>query len=75
MSSIDHLKSIILDLPPCCIEFWPLNPQYAVVGTYNLEKPAEGNDGASAELDKAVSKTSQQRNGSLILLRVLGDDV
>lgn len=82
MSSIKSLTSFRLDLPPSCIEFFPLNPQYAVIGTYNLEK-ADDDDGEEEAAGSAPhdgqhvdgSKKSQQRNGSLVLVRVLGDHV
>ena len=68
MQSVQHLQSLILDLPPSCVEFCPRDPQYAVVGTYNLEKPDEEQP-ATNEGPK-----SQLRNGSLILVRVAGDE-
>lgn len=67
MSSIEPLKCLTLELPPCCIEFWPLNPQFAVVGTYNLEKVVA--DG------KEEPQKTPQRNGSLILVQIHDDDV
>jgi diphthamide biosynthesis protein 7 len=70
MQSIEHLRSLTLDLPPSCVEFCPRTPEYAVVGTYNLEKP----DGEEPAEDEGPKK-SQQRNGSLILLHVTGDEV
>jgi diphthamide biosynthesis protein 7 len=73
MIQTDSLKAVILDLPPSCIEFWPVDPQYAVVGTYNLEKTAAELEAAQAE--EAGPKRNQQRNGSLILIQVQGDDV
>lgn len=73
MSSIKSLTSFRLDLPPSCIEFFPLNPQYAVIGTYNLEKAEEEESAGSAPHDGHVK--NQQRNGSLILVRVVGDNV
>jgi diphthamide biosynthesis protein 7 len=73
MTTIESLRSIILDLPPSCIEFCPSAPQYAIIGTYNLEKH-EDQEGQEAVI-KGGQKTSQQRNGSLILVRVTGDDV
>jgi diphthamide biosynthesis protein 7 len=77
MPSIEHLQSLTLDLPPCCIEFWPSDVQYAVVGTYNLEKTEEKQHGVEemgiAEVSEA--KKTQQRNGSLILVQVVGDEV
>ncbi|KAF1936424.1 hypothetical protein EJ02DRAFT_459541 [Clathrospora elynae] len=73
MSAIQSLTSFKLDLPPSCIEFFPLNPQYAVIGTYNLEKQDEKESAGSAPHDGNVK--NQQRNGSLILVRVIGDNV
>jgi diphthamide biosynthesis protein 7 len=70
MPSIAHVRSITLELPPSCIEFCPILSQYAVVGTYNLEKQ----DDQEAVTEEGPPKT-QQRNGSLILIHVNGDDV
>ncbi|KAI8932076.1 hypothetical protein NX059_010963 [Plenodomus lindquistii] len=76
MSSIKSLTSFRLDLPPSCIEFFPLNPQYAVIGTYNLERQDEAESAGSAPHDGHVRGVkSQQRNGSLVLVRVIGDNV
>ncbi|KAH9877800.1 hypothetical protein J1614_003017 [Plenodomus biglobosus] len=76
MSSIKSLTSFRLDLPPSCIEFFPLNPQYAVIGTYNLEKSDVAESAGSAPHDGHVkSVKSQQRNGSLVLVRVIDDNV
>jgi len=76
MSSIKSLTSFRLDLPPSCIEFFPLNPQYAVIGTYHLEKPDEKESAGSAPHDgSAKSSQRQRRNGSLVLVRVVGDHV
>lgn len=75
MTAIKSLKSLVLDLPPSCVEFWPLHPEYAVVGTYNLERsPADGasDEGASLQVE---TQRPQERNGSIILLRVDGDQV
>lgn len=57
--NMDPIASQILDLPPSCIEFVPLNAteQYFVVGTYNLHKEVED------------SQKSQSRDGSLKLFR------
>ena len=57
MQSIVHLQSLTLDLPPSCIEFWPADEHYAVVGTYNLDAAQNGSQ-----------QSSQRRNGSLIFL-------
>src|SRR5262245_34010110 len=67
MSSIDHLQSLTLDLPPSCIEFWPYDEQYAVVGTYNLE--------SQQQTQATANLTSQRRSGSLILLQAFEDNV
>lgn len=72
MASIRSLLTLTLDLPPSCIEFWPRDSQYAIVGTYNLEK--EDGQGLSDPAQHEGRK-SQQRNGSLILVRVEGDSV
>jgi diphthine methyl ester acylhydrolase len=76
MTSINSIDSLILDLPPSCIEFWPLNPQYAVVGTYHLEKP-DGPEEASTEEEADASVAAefkpQERNGSIALLRIDND--
>jgi diphthamide biosynthesis protein 7 len=73
MPSIQHLQSITLDLPPSCIEFCPTDPQYAVVGTYNLEK--EEGDQPFEPTEEDGQPKSQQRNGSLILIKFNGDEV
>lgn len=40
-SKIEVLDSDLLDLPPSCIEFWPNNPSWFVIGTYELDKEDE----------------------------------
>ncbi|THY12080.1 WD40 repeat-like protein [Aureobasidium pullulans] len=79
MTSINSIQSLILDLPPSCIEFCPVARDYFVVGTYFLEKKeqeataedtaANNNDEESEE----VEKKPQTRTGSLILFKVDGD--
>lgn len=73
MASINSLLTLTLDLPPSCIEFWSRDSQYAVVGTYNLEK--EDGSGLSDPAQHEGQKKNQQRNGSLILVRVQDDTV
>lgn len=73
MASIKSLTSFKLDLPPSCIEFFPLNPQFAVIGTYNLEKAEDKEQTGSAPQDGNVK--GQQRNGSLVLVKVDRDNV
>ncbi|KAK2003063.1 hypothetical protein LX36DRAFT_697152 [Colletotrichum falcatum] len=62
-------QSLVLDLPPSCIEFCPLHPTYFVVGTYNLvkdeEPPNESDDAGSS-----VANKTQNRNGSLLVFRL-----
>ena len=73
MASINSLVTLTLDLPPSCLEFWSRDSQYAVVGTYNLEK--EDGSGLSDPAQHEGQKKDQQRNGSLILVRVQNDTV
>ena len=70
MPLIEHLKTITLDLPPSCVEFCPNDPRYAIVGTYNLEKEEGG-----PPTEEDGKQKSQQRNGSLILIKVKDDEV
>jgi diphthamide biosynthesis protein 7 len=75
MTSINPIQSLILDLPPSCIEFCPVARDYFVVGTYFLEKKEQ--DAAEDEEEKSedVDKTPQTRTGSLILFKVEGDEM
>ncbi len=73
MASIDSILTLTLDLPPSCLEFWSRDSQYAIVGTYNLEK--EDGSGLADPAQHEGQKKDQQRNGSLILVRVKGDTV
>ncbi|KAF2659693.1 WD40 repeat-like protein [Lophiostoma macrostomum CBS 122681] len=77
MSSIKSLDTVILDLPPSCIEFDRRHPEYAIVGTYNLEKSSEEDNIARNDDASTIgeAKTPQSRNGSLILIKVSGDEV
>lgn len=71
-------QSLMLDLPPSCIEFCPAYPDYFVVGTYNLQKtdeaPSANGDEAGSDDDgpQAVEATpqSQNRNGSLVVFQL-----
>ena len=69
MASINSLRSLVLDLPPSCVEFWPYDPGYAIVGTYHLEREEAGNEKQDKEDE------TQQRSGSLVLLKVVDNDV
>ena len=73
---VKSLKSIVLDLPPSCIEFCPAQPEYFLVGTYNLQKEEATSEGDAAESEgergngetqQQQGKQPQSRNGSLLL--------
>lgn len=76
--SISSTQSMILDLPPSCIEFCPAYPDLFVVGTYNLEKSeqpdtVEDEEKVDEEEDLQTSGTSKQpqsRNGSIIVFQL-----
>ncbi|KAM0474602.1 hypothetical protein ACHAPX_007546 [Trichoderma viride] len=78
LTPIASLRSLILDLPPSCAEFCPAHPEYLVVGTYNLQKDdnveAAASD-AQDEGDAPAAPKPQSRNGSLVVLKVQGDDI
>lgn len=76
---ISSQVSLVLDLPPSCIQFCPAHPKYFVVGTYNLEKNdttgEESVNNDEEDGDTSASKTPQSRNGSLIAFKVEGNDL
>lgn len=62
----DH--SIILDLPPSCIEFSPLHSESFVVGTYYLETESGTSHTTSIQQnDDQIKSSVQNRRGSLML--------
>jgi diphthamide biosynthesis protein 7 len=63
--------SVILDLPPSCIQLSPNHPEYVVIGTYNLEK----DQSQASEGQEAGSKEVQSRNGSLVVFRAEDDSL
>ncbi|KAG7043477.1 WD-40 repeat-containing protein [Colletotrichum scovillei] len=69
--TITSKQSLILDLPPSCIEFCSIHPSYFVVSTYNLVKEEEANTESFGNADVAVPKKPQNRNGSLIVYRLV----
>ncbi|KAK0764614.1 hypothetical protein N5P37_002080 [Trichoderma harzianum] len=77
LTPIASLQSLVLDLPPSCAEFCPAHPEYLVVGTYNLQKddtePASAQE--EGDHDDSAAPKPQNRNGSLIVLKVEGNDV
>ena len=56
------------------MQFCPGNPDFFVIGTYNLERSDSDVDSQSTEPEEAVKKP-QNRNGSLVVFRLDGDDV
>lgn len=58
--------SLVLDLPPSCVQFCPAHPRFFVVGTYNLEKDEARQD----EEESSADRKSQSRSGSLVIFRV-----
>lgn len=82
MTSISSIRSLILDLPPSCIEFCPTARDYFVVGTYFLEKKEqdasvdeEGKSTDDEDKSEDVESKFQTRTGSLILFKVEGDEM
>ncbi|KAI4727781.1 WD40 repeat-like protein [Aureobasidium sp. EXF-10728] len=78
MTSINSIQSLVLDLPPSCIEICPTARDYFVVGTYFLEKKEQDTgveDAATNESGDAEDKKPQTRTGSVVLFKVEGDEV
>lgn len=78
LTPIASLRSLILDLPPSCAEFCPAHPEYLVVGTYNLQKDDNAEAAApdaQEEGDAPAAPKPQSRNGSLVVLKLQGDDM
>ncbi|KAK2770841.1 WD-40 repeat-containing protein [Colletotrichum kahawae] len=68
-SSVVSTQTLILDLPPSCVEWCPSHPTYLVVGTYNLIKDEPGcTDLENNEV--LTGKKPQNRSGSLIIFRL-----
>lgn len=70
MSTIASKVSLILDLPPSCIQFCPAHPKYVVIGTYNLQRDED--ESAPKETE---DKKPQSRNGSLIVFKLNGESL
>lgn len=69
--SIPSKTSIILDLPPSCIEFSPFHQNYFIVGTYYLE-PESGASHTTfiQQQDDKIRRPPQDRKGSLTLFHL-----
>ena len=61
-------STLILDLPPSCLEFVPRSQSYFVVGTYFLEPSAAENVSSMIEIN-------QTRSGSLNLYSLQNDEM
>jgi diphthine methyl ester acylhydrolase len=59
--ALSSKSSLVLDLPPSCVEFCPADSGVFVVGTYNLER------------EEAIESTHQSRNGSLVVFALNHD--
>lgn len=66
---IQSIHTLFLEKPPCCIAFSPLFRDYFIVGTYNLV-----DDAKIAANDAETWTQPQQRDGSLILCRIVGEE-
>ncbi|KAL1311007.1 hypothetical protein AAFC00_001225 [Neodothiora populina] len=86
MTLIPPIKSLVIDLPPSCIEFCLAAPECFVIGTYFLEK--KDDDLVDQSKDKAVESGEdgvsrseggeeeyQTRTGSLLVYRLVGDEI
>lgn len=68
---IRSVETLFLDKPPCCLEFYSHDPQYFVVGTYNLlDTQSNAEVGKDTSEDLGNSPASQSRDGSLILCKI-----
>ncbi|KAL8797523.1 MAG: hypothetical protein Q9195_000339 [Heterodermia aff. obscurata] len=65
---INSLTTYILEKPPSCIEFLPLDHNFCVIGTYCLDT-GDGQEECPRETDQATN-VAQSRNGSLIFFSV-----
>lgn len=67
VARISPLQTLVLDLPPSCVEFCPAHPDYFIIGTYNLEA---AENAADKEAEVPASGNVQARTGSLVLFRL-----
>lgn len=58
MMATEVLTSTVLDLPPSCIEFSPVEPDYFIVGTYDLRLG-----------EPERSSLESRRSGNLVVFR------
>ena len=67
-------ESIILDLPPSCIDFCYYNPRSCVVGTYYLEPQPDSHTTPLQQKDDQIERPVQDRRGSLTLFKFTATD-
>ena len=70
---VSSRQSLVLDLPPSCLQFSRKHPDYFVVGTYNLQKDTVSTESPpddTPDVDAPTEKKSQSRNGSLLLFKI-----
>lgn len=71
---INSFQSMILDLPPSCVEFCPRYPSHFLVGTYYLEtSDAESNDTTKDDDEDEVevkAKQAQSKSGSILVFEL-----
>ena len=75
------IGSLILDLPPSCLEFvpvsknshWTAEEPCFVVGTYDLQKDEQ--HGEDKDADSVSILKEQSRQGSLSLFRLKDDEL
>ena len=77
MKQITPILSLTLGMPPCCLEFCPIDPEFLAVGTYKLLEPVNDVDAQQqAEEDKTAGEgvsNTQKRIGELYLFRLRKD--
>lgn len=68
--AISSKLSIVLDLPPSCIEFSPFHPECFIVGTYHLEPESASHTTSLQQEDYQLGRPVQDRRGSLMLFHL-----
>lgn len=71
---IKSFQSMILDLPPSCVEFCPRYPSHFLVGTYYLETTGEESKGLEKDNDEGEveiqAKQAQSKSGSILVFEL-----
>ena len=70
---VEPEQGIVLDAPPSCLEFSPLNQEYFVVGTYSLESGNHADVAREDSSDGAIDNRTQSRSGILVLFNLERD--